>query len=492
MINSELFEGKYKTIKILGKGGMSTVYLAENVKLGTLWAIKEIIKDSHSKIDIFVEPNILKKLNHPALPRIFDIFEDEEKFYMIVDYIEGTTLSEEIKKFGKFPEEKVLEWAAQICEVLIYLHSFKPNPIIYRDMKPSNIMLTTEGRIKLIDFGIAREFKTSSDIDTVYIGTKGYAAPEQYGIGQTNERTDIYSLGITLYHFLTGIGPNEPPYQIKPIRCFDLNLSEEFERIIDKCTRQNPEERYESVTKLLEDINLIRYKNLSGEGQASSKNNLRSTPNNFLGTVVVSVAGAINRIGTTHTAISLASFLKSTGFKTALVEMHKSRNFSEIKKSYKNVKEKSSNYFTLDGIDYYPFNGMINISNILQEEYKYMVLDMGIFSKCNMEEFMRSNERIIVSGVKDWEFAGLEEILKSSDKISKNKYYFTFSDDSMFEFVKSNMPNLNCYKAPFNPIPFNLSKECSSVFEDMLHDFFPNVQRSTSIKDRIIKTLKNV
>ncbi|HQD29622.1 serine/threonine-protein kinase [Acetivibrio saccincola] len=258
MFNNELFDGKYRIIDILGKGGMSTVYLAENVRLGTLWAIKEISKEQNSKIDIYVEPNILKKLNHPALPRIFDIIENDEYFYIIMDYIDGYNLNEELNRCGKFPEDTVIDWAIQICDVLIYLHSFKPNPIIYRDMKPSNIMLTKDGKIKLIDFGIAREYKLSAITDTVYIGTRGYAAPEQYGSGQTNERTDIYSLGVTLYHFLTGIGPNDPPYQIKPIRCFDQSFSKELERVIDKCTRQNPHERYQSANELLEALIAIK------------------------------------------------------------------------------------------------------------------------------------------------------------------------------------------------------------------------------------------
>lgn len=252
-----IFDGKYRVIKVLGKGGMSTVYLAENIKLGTMWAIKEINKRSNSNVNIRVEPDILKKLNHPCLPRIFDIIEDEENIYTIVDYIEGTPLDKEILKFGKFPEDKVIDWAKQICDVLQYLHSFKPNPIIYRDMKPSNIILTPEGKIKLIDFGIAREYKQGSDSDTIYIGTKGYAAPEQYGNGQSNVATDIYGLGVTLYHLITGKSPNEPPYEIKPVRQLNSGLSEEIEMILLRCTRSDPEERYQSIIELMQDFNSI-------------------------------------------------------------------------------------------------------------------------------------------------------------------------------------------------------------------------------------------
>jgi len=252
MKKHELFYGRYRILGILGQGGMSTVYLAENVKLGTLWAIKEINKASNSMVDLLVEPNMLKKLKHPALPRIFDIFEDDRSIYIIEDYIEGTPLDKKLIRCGKIPEEIVVMWAKEICDVLLYLHSIRPNPIIYRDMKPSNIILTKEGKIKLIDFGIAREYKIESANDTAYIGTRGYAAPEQYGAAQTDVRTDIYGLGVTLYHILTGKSPKEPPFEIRPIREFDEGLSVGMEYIIEKCTKPNPSQRYQSVEELME------------------------------------------------------------------------------------------------------------------------------------------------------------------------------------------------------------------------------------------------
>ncbi len=267
-----VFDGKYKILKVLGRGGMGTVYLAENVKLGTQWAIKEISKKTDFRHGITVEPDILKKLNHPLLPRIFDVLEDEESFYIIVDFIEGVSLDRELERLGRFPEETVVRWSKQICEVLTYLHNMSPNPIIYRDMKPSNIMLSKDGSIRLIDFGIAREYKKHADNDTVYIGTRGYAAPEQYGSGQTNIMTDIYSLGITLHHLLTGKNPNDAPFEIKPVRYYDKDLSSDIESIILKCTKQDPSERYQSVRELIEDLNNL------GKSNNSEENNRNQNP----------------------------------------------------------------------------------------------------------------------------------------------------------------------------------------------------------------------
>ncbi len=253
----QIFDGKYKILGIIGRGGMGTVYLGQNIKLGTLWAIKEIRKKDASRIDAMIETNILKKLNHPALPRIFDVIEERDYVYVIVDYIEGVSLDKELERVGKFPEETVVRWMREICHVLNYLHSFKPNPIIYRDMKPSNIILARDGSIKLIDFGIAREYKPGADSDTIYIGTRGYAAPEQYGAGQTGVVSDIYSLGVTAFSLLTGKSPNEPPFEIKPLRYYDKNISRELESIIVKCTRPDPSERYQSVDELLSDLDKL-------------------------------------------------------------------------------------------------------------------------------------------------------------------------------------------------------------------------------------------
>lgn len=252
-----MFDGRYEFLEVIGKGGMGKVYLAKNIKLGTLWAIKETKKETKNKIDLLAEPNILKKLDHPAVVRIFDIDEDEDNVYIVEEFVEGISIEEELNKVRSIDEEIVVEWAKEICEALIYIHNLKPNPIIYRDMKPSNILITKDNKVKIIDFGIAREYKNHAESDTTYIGTRGYAAPEQYGTSQSDGRTDIYSLGVTLYHMVTGRGPNDPPYEIMPIRQINENLSEGLEYIILKCTKQNPEDRYQSAELLLQDLNNI-------------------------------------------------------------------------------------------------------------------------------------------------------------------------------------------------------------------------------------------
>lgn len=251
-----IVDNKYKILSRIGQGGMSTVYLAINEKANKPWAIKEVRKDGIQNFEIvrqslIVETDLLKKLKHRNLPSIVDIIDRNDNFLIVMDYIEGVTLDKVVKEKGPQKQEDVVKWAIQICDVLCYLHSRK-SPIIYRDMKPSNVMLKYDGSVVLIDFGTAREYKEHASGDTACLGTQGYAAPEQFGgHGQTDARTDIYCLGATMYHLLTGHNPAEPPYEMYPITHWNESLSGGLESIILKCTQKNPQDRYQSAEELM-------------------------------------------------------------------------------------------------------------------------------------------------------------------------------------------------------------------------------------------------
>lgn len=254
-----VIDNRYEILKLIGQGGMSQVYLAMD-KRNKKWAIKEIRKYRNDKLNDFVvqsaiaEANLLKKFDYSAIVRIVDIVNTDDAIYIIQDYIEGKTLSQILYEYGAQPQELVVEWGIKLCEALKYLHTREP-AIIYRDMKPANIMLTSSGDIRIIDFGIAREYKQNNIADTAVLGTRGYAAPEQYGgKGQTDARTDIYGLGATLYHLVTGQNPGEPPYEIYPIRHWKPQLSVALEQIIEKCTQLNPDNRYQNCKELIYDL----------------------------------------------------------------------------------------------------------------------------------------------------------------------------------------------------------------------------------------------
>lgn len=255
----EIIGGKYKILQQCGQGGMSVVYQVSDTHLNKNWALKEVRKDGTIDYNLvrqglIVETNMLKKLSHPNLPRIVDVIDESDVIYVVMDFIEGQPLDKVLSEYGAQPQDMVIDWAKQLCDVLSYLHSRTP-PIIYRDMKPGNVMLKPEGNITLFDFGIAREYKEKNLADTTCLGTQGYAAPEQFGgQGQTDPRTDIYCLGATLYHLVTGQNPAEPPYEMYPIRQWNPNLSSGLERIILKCTQRDPKERYQSCAELMYDL----------------------------------------------------------------------------------------------------------------------------------------------------------------------------------------------------------------------------------------------
>lgn len=253
MLNKgNILDNKYEVIKVLGMGGMGTVYLCKNNRLDTLWAIKETRKDEKIDIDITNEPNILKRLNHPGIPNIIDIFYENNNFYMVEEYIEGQTLKQYVKENGYLEIEDVCHIITSICEVIEYLHSFNP-PIIYRDVKPSNIMITPNGKVVLIDFGISKIYKVDNDDDTVNLGSNGYAAPEQSGVGQSCKQTDIYGIGMVIYFMVTE-KVSETATDPLVNENYTTKTNVDLKKIIQKCVQSQIQDRYTSTKELNDEI----------------------------------------------------------------------------------------------------------------------------------------------------------------------------------------------------------------------------------------------
>lgn len=250
-----ILKDRYEIIAELGKGGMGAVFLARDKNLGSYWAVKQVKNNSEVDIEAFKkEVELLSSLNHSDIPRIVDRIEVDEDYFVIMDFIDGVSLGKKVNAEGPQAEEDVVKWATYLCEILDYLHTVKSNPIVYRDMKPENIMLIQNGRVKLIDFGIAKECVRGEVQSGKSIGTMGYAAPEQYKGGSNilDERTDIYSLGCTLFYLVTGIVPEKPSVSTIPVRQINPLISEGLEYIIDKCTRFNAKDRYQNCKELKE------------------------------------------------------------------------------------------------------------------------------------------------------------------------------------------------------------------------------------------------
>lgn len=251
--------GRYEIYKEIGRGGKSVVYLAMDTHLmNKRVAVKVVKKDIDGYLlkiaqdSLWVELTTLTKIDHPGVSRIVDFIDGNTAWYVVMDFIDGESLKDLLRWCGPQSEEYVVDWAKQLCVILSYLHSQRP-PIVYRNMKPGNVMLKPDGSLKLINFGMARRYSGPDHADTVILGTTGYSPPEQY-TGHTDPRSDIYALGMTMHSLLTGVNHAKNQYGYIPVRMYNPALSEGIEQIINRCVQPAPENRYQNCRELLYDL----------------------------------------------------------------------------------------------------------------------------------------------------------------------------------------------------------------------------------------------
>src|SRR5438132_928078 len=256
LVYNHLLKQRYRIINPVGKGGFGAVYKAADLQFGNrLVAIKEMSQSSLSPQELVEATEAFKRealllagLTHPNLPRIYEQFTDMGRWYLVMDFIEGETLEEHLSRLKdrKLPVEKVLEIGVQLCNVLEYLHMRQP-PIIFRDLKPANVMLTVHGHVYLIDFGIARHFKPGQAKDTTALGSTGYAAPEQYGKAQTTPRADIYALGATLHQLVSGNDPSDTPFHFTSLQLLNHPILSRLEKLIMQMLEMDAIKRPDTV-----------------------------------------------------------------------------------------------------------------------------------------------------------------------------------------------------------------------------------------------------
>lgn len=256
-----VLQKRYQIIKVVGIGGMGVVYQARDMRFPNvtkLCAVKELMNTApDARLRELAmrgferEANVLAMTNHPFLPKIFDYFSEGNRSYLVMDFIDSKNLEQILEETpGFLPEEQVIQWTIQICDVLSYLHNMEPNPVVFRDMNPSNVMVGPQDRIMLIDFGIARVFQP--DQKGTMVGTEGYSPPEQYR-GIAEPRTDIYALGATMHHLLTKRDPRlEPPFSFeeRPVRSINPAVSEGLEAIVMRALHYDMDKRFSSALEM--------------------------------------------------------------------------------------------------------------------------------------------------------------------------------------------------------------------------------------------------
>ena len=327
-------DNKYEIIAAIGKGGMSNVWLGRDRRLDKLWAVKEIKPNvsgrqgAANRQAIIDEANFMKRLDHPAIPRVVDIIDTGASIFVVMDYVNGTALSKVMRQQGEpFQQEEVVDWGIQLCDVLGYLHNIRPPagyPVVYRDLKPSNVMLRDDNSVKLIDFGISMELLPTGPSDDRVIGTGGYGAPEQvdpevHKTTAVDTRADIYALGTTLYSLVTGHVPRAVKdergrtvidFDMKPIRDWNPQLSDGLQTVIERATQFDPNDRYQTIDEMRYDLE--HYKELTEEYRATQK----AKVNGFWGRVRVAAISAVLGAG----CLFGSSMVRNSNYDTLLHE----------------------------------------------------------------------------------------------------------------------------------------------------------------------------
>ena len=261
-----ILNNKYIVIKELGKGAMGNVYLVESTLTKELFAVKRMdinpesgLSEEKAKEIFFKEVEFISRFNHPGLPESHGSFMEKGSFFLTMEYIKGKTLEDIINKNSSFiTGDKAIKWAVELAEILDYLHNTFEAPIVYRDLKPANIIITPRGKARLIDFGISRYYNPDKNTDTFRLGSPGYAAPEQYkNMGQSSPQTDVFSLGVILFQLLTGYDPTITPFKFPPMKSLNQGISDRLEKIVRRAVELKPLKRYISAAEFKD--TLLKY-----------------------------------------------------------------------------------------------------------------------------------------------------------------------------------------------------------------------------------------
>jgi hypothetical protein len=446
---------KYRMLKMLGRGGNSSVFLAENLILSNLWAIKAISKDSPYAGQEIKEVHILKNLNHPMLPRIADLVEDESNTYIVMDYIEGESLLDMLKREGRISEQRLVCMARELCGVLSYLHGQNP-PIIYRDLKPSNIIVDAGGRLHLVDFGTAKVFSEEQTEDTVYIGTQGYAAPEQYGTGKSDERTDLYNLGMTLFHLASGVHPSLAPADGVEGLLRRNGVSKGFARFISDLVRTDPQARTGSALECLKRLEGLGGKRNSAadSGTEHGKQSMR---------LRIAITGIRHGVGTTLIGLSMAVYLADKGYRPVYADYRRSGDIVRLEDVLLRsgmLDASSEKCFSSGGVTY--IREYSELENLPRRDLRIVVADMGCPVEGNaLHEFNRADIRFVVCPGVDWKLELVKEYIENVGRLDANGewiYLFPLTREADARHLKNTLRIKNVLIFPYIQNPFRQNR----------------------------------
>ncbi len=478
---NRVLDNRYKILEPLGSGGSGTVYKGMHLKLNVLIAIKCMQKKEIETQKTIREVEILKHLKHPGLPVIYDIEEDDNHLFIIQEYIEGLTLAECIRTKGSFKPSEVIEMMRELLPVVDYLHTQRERPIIHRDIKPENVMITPKGRIKLIDFGIAREYKVSESSDTLYLGTRGYAAPEQFGRGQSDERTDIYALGMTMEVMLSGaLSLSHTLVQMGGYGddSSEIRYGVIIEDVIQKATEFEPDDRYSSIdamSKVLFAAEFPETTLLQNQTEKLIKNPVFETiqpETRHRKRTIIGIQGAKSGVGVTHLSLMLAFSLKKMGYKATIVHEGSQVEYGSIYQYYEgndSAEISKVKGFMMDGVEFIPFQDSQSLALLLAGNRDFYIIDCGTRAKQH-QEWMRAHVRIGLYSSALWQMPFNKNFHEMYKGFPDVMHLFSPCEEKLLDAVLDEFEwrPKKYHKIPFNGNPFKANQESLSLTETIL------------------------
>ena len=418
-ISKKILCQSYYLKKIIGSGGNGTVYLAKHMTLHYKCIIKCIRKFQKFQVNSLLEANILKRLKHPFIPSLYDTQEDEKYYYLIEEFLEGRSLDSYSSR-KKLSHSQLISILYQLCEILQYLHEQNPEPILYLDLQPKNILIQ-KGKVKLVDFGNSRSY---SDLkkQKFFYGTLGFAAPEQYEGGEIEESTDIYSLGAVFYFLFTKeIPSNKTSWK---------EIPENYQNIIKNCLYHKKEERYQSILEVKKEIQKLKER----ENTKKWRRKWREKK------LTVAVAGTKAGIGVTHICFALAKYIAKRQ-DCLYLEKNSSKTVEFL------IKQEGLRYEKV-GYRYQSFY----LGEEVEEEWEkisVIIKDYGRLTEENYEEFQKEEHKIMVMGIRPWQEMGEWKERLKGEKIL---YLVNFTEGK--EFYIWQKKNKIGYRVPYMPDPF--------------------------------------
>lgn len=454
----ELIGGKYRVKEWLGQGGGGQVYLAQNLVLANVWAVKALNRDNPLFLAEMKEAELLKRLSHPMLPRLGDMLEEDGQVFLVMDYIPGLNLTDWLKQKGPVEEDVLLKWTEALLDVLAYLHDQRPEAVIYRDLKPANLIADEGGRLHLVDFGTARLLSGEESGDTLYIGTQGYAAPEQYGGGVSDERTDLYSLGMTLFHLATGLHPVSTDMEKAERLLIKAGISRGFARFIRRLSQKSPDKRPENARAAAAVLPGAGRTGKLGKGGSRGSQMRQSR-------LTIGVSGIVPGAGATVACLALARFLADKGHSPAIAELNSSGDLKRLEEAFNGAGRLSGqwdNGFKAEGVLYY--KACASLYEVPRKNHDILLADMGfIGEETRLKEFNSLDIKLILCPALAWRLAALGEFLdRYCRRDEEGEWFYLLSsaaDKNMDNLIKKWYGLKRSLVLPFVANPHELRRE---------------------------------